>query len=95
MAIEIIERYESMPAIAHFYFGLFFGESCEGAVVYGPEYGESLGVWDKDDFSGKIITLLRGATTHRAHPHSGSLLIPARWRCPSTRHRKREGCHNF
>ena len=51
-----------MPAIAHFYFGLFFGESCEGAVVYGPEYGENLGVWDKDDFSGKIITLLRGAT---------------------------------
>jgi hypothetical protein len=97
VAIEIIERYESMPAIAHFYFGLFFGESCEGAVVYGPEYGENLGVWDKDDFSGKIITLLRGATPTSSHILTAAVCSSAaRWRCcPSTRHRKRESCHNF
>ena len=74
----IIEQYEwlgSMPAVSHYCFGLFFDGQLGGAVVYGPEYGENLGVWDRYGYSGKIIALLRGACAHWAHPHSASKLI--------------------
>jgi hypothetical protein len=74
-ARAIIEQYEPMPAVAQFHFGIFFGDRCGGAVVYGPEYSENLGTWDRHGFTGKIIALLRGACLPWAHPHAASKLI--------------------
>src|SRR5262245_22770972 len=48
---------------------------CGGVVVYGDEYGENLGVWDRYGFSGKIIALLRGHSLPWSHPHAASKLI--------------------
>jgi hypothetical protein len=39
-AKALIETYEwlgTMPAISRYAFGIFFGERCSGAVVYGDE----------------------------------------------------------
>ena len=74
-AAEIIGRFEPMPAVARYSFGIFFADSCEGVVVYGDEYGENLGVWDAYGYRGKIIALLRGACTHRAPLHAASKLV--------------------
>ena len=77
-AKAIIERYEwlgSMPAVARYCFGIFFGTELGGVVVYGDEPGENLGVWDRYGHSGRIIALLRGACLHWAHPHAGSKLV--------------------
>ncbi len=77
-ANEIIMKYEwlgTMPAKTLHYYGIFFSGACAGVVVYAPEYGENLGIWDKYGFTGKIICLARGACTHWAHPHSASKLI--------------------
>jgi hypothetical protein len=64
-----------LPAVARFAFGIFFDDRLVGAVVYGPDYGENLGVWDRYGFDGKIICLSRGACLSWAHPHSASKLI--------------------
>ena len=45
------------------------------SVVYGDEYGENLGVWNKFGFDGRIIALTRGCCLHWAHPHAASKLI--------------------
>jgi hypothetical protein len=77
-AKAIIERHEwlgKMPAVAVHAFGIFFGDKCGGAVVFGPEYAENLGKWDGYGYTGKIIALLRGACEPWAHPHSASKLI--------------------
>jgi hypothetical protein len=77
-AKALIEQYEwlgSMPAVSRYAFGIFFDGKLGGAVVYGDEYGENLGVWDKYGYRGKIIALTRGACAHWAHPHSASKLI--------------------
>jgi hypothetical protein len=77
-AKALIEQYEwlgTMPAVSRFAFGIFFGERCGGGVVYGDEYGENLGIWDKYGYRGKIIALTRGACAHWAHPHAASKLI--------------------
>jgi hypothetical protein len=77
-AAAIIEQYEylgTMPAAIRHCFGIFFDGELGGAVIYGDEYGENLGVWDKYGYSGKIIALLRGACVHWAHPHAASKLI--------------------
>jgi hypothetical protein len=65
----------TMPAVSLHCFGIFFADRLGGAVCYGPEYGENLGVWDRYGYHGKIIALLRGACAHWAHPHSASKLI--------------------
>jgi hypothetical protein len=70
-ARAIIEKYEylgSMPAVARYAFGLFFGDRLSGAVVYGDEYTENRGVWNRYGFGGKIIALLRGVCLPWAHP---------------------------
>jgi hypothetical protein len=77
-ARAIIEKHEflgTMPAVARWAFGIFFGERCGGAVVFGDEYCENLGNWDRYGFTGKIVALLRGACLPWAHPHSASKLI--------------------
>ena len=77
-AAAIIREYEwlaSMPAATRYCFGIFFGEHLGGVVAYAHEPGENLGVWDRFGFTGKIITLARGACLPWAHPHSASKLI--------------------
>jgi hypothetical protein len=77
-AKAIIERHEwlgKMPAVATLAFGVFFGDRCGGAVVFGPEYAENIGVWSRYGFTGKIVAFLRGACEPWAHPHSASKLI--------------------
>lgn len=77
-ARKVILEYEwlgSMPAVVWFSFGIFFDGHCGGVTVYGPEYAENLGVWDRYGFTGKIICLVRGACIHWAPPHAGSMLI--------------------
>jgi len=78
VAESVIKDYEWMGCLAAvnwFYYGIFFDGVCGGVVVYGPEYIENLGKWDKYGYTGKIILLSRGACVHWAHPHSGSMLI--------------------
>lgn len=77
-AKKIILEYEwlkCMPAISKHCYGLFFKEHCAGVVVYGTEYSENLGHWDKFGFTGKMILLARGACVHWSPDYSGSFLI--------------------
>ena len=53
----------------------FFAGELGGAVVYADEASENLGVWNRYGFTGKIITLARGACLPWAHPHAASKLI--------------------
>jgi len=78
LAKKIIEEYEwlgCMPAIATHMFGIFFGDICGGVVVFGPEYSENLGVWDKYGFTGKMMLLNRGVCLHWTPKNTGSKLI--------------------
>lgn len=77
-AKKIILEYEwlgCMPAIAKYFYGLFFGDHLAGVTVFGTEYSENLGCWDKYGFTGKMILLARGACVHWAPKFSGSMLI--------------------
>jgi len=74
----LIEHYEwlgCLAAVNWYYYGIFFDDHLAGAVVYGQEYIENLGRWDKYGYTGKIILLSRGACVSWAHPHSASKLI--------------------
>ena len=64
VAKKIIEKYEwlkCLSAINKYQFGIFFDNVCAGVVVYGTDYAENLGHWDKYGFTGKILLLNRGA----------------------------------
>lgn len=83
-AKKIIEEYEwlgCMPAIVNYCYGIFFKniytgeEVCGGAVVYGKEYTENLGVWDKYGYTGKILLLARGVCLHWTKKNTNSHLI--------------------
>jgi hypothetical protein len=77
-AKKIIEEYEwlgCMPAVNWFYYGIYFDGFCGGAVVYGQEYTENLGVWDKYNYTGKIILLSRGVCIHWTPINTASKLI--------------------
>ena len=83
-AKKIIEEYEwlgCMPAISTYCYGIFFkdkvtgDEVCGGVVVYGKEYAENLGVWDKYGYTGKIILLARGVCLHWTKKNTNSHLI--------------------
>ncbi len=79
-AASIIEKYEwlgKMPAICRFHFGIFFDGCCGGVVVFGDEYAENLGVWDKYGYTGKILCLSRGACVHWSPCGTASRLIMA------------------
>ena len=79
-ASKMIVKYEwlgCMPAVNFFAFGIFFDGVCGGCVVFGQEYTENLGVWDKYDFTNKIILLSRGVCLHWAPKNANSKLIMA------------------
>jgi len=78
LAKEIIEEYEwlgCMPAVAYYYFGIFYDGVCAGVTVFSKDYIENLGHWDKYHYTGRMLLLSRGVCVHWAHPHSGSKLI--------------------
>lgn len=77
-ATNLIREYEwlgCMPASVLHCFGIYFDGALGGCVVYSPDYAENLGVWDRFDWTGKIILLSRGACVHWAHEHAASKLI--------------------
>lgn len=81
-ASKVIMPYEwlsSMPAIVTYAYGIYFdtpqGEVCGGAVVFGTEYAENLGVWDKYGYTGRLILLSRGACVHWAPRNTNSRLV--------------------
>jgi hypothetical protein len=83
-AKAIIEEYEylgCLAAVNWFQYGIFFkalegvGEICGGVVVYGQEYAENRGVWDKYGYTGKIILLNRGVCLHWTPKNTNSRLI--------------------
>lgn len=78
LAKRIIEEYEwlgCLPAVNKFYFGIFFGDVCGGVVVFGNEYSENLGVWDKYGYTGKMLLLSRGVCLHWTPKNTGSKMI--------------------
>jgi len=78
LAKEIVEKYEwlgCMPAICMYYFGIFYDDVCAGVTVFGKEYSENLGHWDKYHYTGRMLLLARGVCVNWAHEHSGSKLI--------------------
>lgn len=83
-AKEIIEEYEYLGCIAAvnwYQFGIFFKDKedgeliCGGVVIYGQEYAENQGVWDKYGYTGKIILLNRGVCLHWCPVNTNSHLI--------------------
>lgn len=84
LAKEIIEEYEYLGCIAAvnwYQYGVFFKhresnkDICGGVVIFGQEYAENRGVWDKFGFTGKIILLNRGVCLHWTPKNTNSFLI--------------------
>lgn len=82
-AKHYIEEYEylgCLAAVNWYQFGIFFKDSkggtyCGGVVVFGQEYAENTGVWDKYGYTGKIILLNRGVCLHWTPKNTNSYLI--------------------
>jgi hypothetical protein len=77
-ASKIIKDYEwlgCMPAVNFYAYGIYFDGCCGGVVVFGQEYTENLGVWDKYDYTGKILLLSRGVCLHWTPINTNSKLI--------------------
>lgn len=84
LAKEIIEEYEylgCLAAVNWYQYGIFFKDTvtseevCGGVVVFGQEYAENQGVWDKYGYTGKIILLNRGVCLHWTPKNTNSKLI--------------------
>jgi hypothetical protein len=75
-ARAFIEAYEpaNVPGCLLAY-ALRIGEALAGVVMFGHEYAENLGVWDRYGYDGKIIALLRGACAPGAPHCAASKLI--------------------
>lgn len=77
-AAIIIKEYEwlgCMPAVNFYAYGIYFDGICGGVVVFGQEYTENLGVWDKYNYTGKILLLSRGVCLHWTPTNTNSKLI--------------------
>lgn len=77
-ARTMVEEYEwlgCMPAVCWFCYGIYFDNHCGGVVVFGPEYSENTGVWDKYGYTGKMILLSRGVCVHWTPTNTASKLI--------------------
>jgi hypothetical protein len=84
LAKKIIEEYEylgCLAAVNWYQYGIFFLDKktdeyvCGGVVVYGQEYAENTGVYDKYGFTGKMILLNRGVCLHWCPVNTNSKLI--------------------
>lgn len=82
MCEKVINEYEwlgYLPKYSKYHFGLFFNvdgqEYLGGVVVYQPEYGDNIGVWDKYGYTGKIIQLSRGVCMWWTPKNSASFMI--------------------
>ncbi len=69
------EWLKCLHSINLFAYGLYFENYLAAATTYGPDYVENLGVWNKYNFTGKIILLSRGCCVHWAPPYCASKLI--------------------
>jgi hypothetical protein len=65
----------TMPALIRHCYGILFDGELGGAVVYATEPAENLHVWDFFGFTGRIISLARGACAHWAPANSASKLV--------------------
>ena len=83
-AKKIIDEYEwlgCMPAISIYQYGIFFKDIVTGAeviggvVVFGKEYAENTGVWDKYGYTNKLLLLARGVCLHWTKKNTNSHLI--------------------
>ncbi len=77
-ASKMIIEYEwlgCMPAVNFYAYGIYFDNICGGVVVFGQEYTENLGVWDKYDYTGNILLLSRGVCLHWTPKNTNSKLI--------------------
>jgi hypothetical protein len=83
-AKSIIEEYEYLGCVAAinwYQYGIWFVrpedgfEICGGVVIFGQEYAENTGVWNKYDYTGKIILLNRGVCLHWTPKNTNSHLI--------------------
>lgn len=78
-ARTMIEQYEwlgCMPAFVWCCYGIYFdNEYCGGVVVFSPDYAENTGVWDKYEYTGKLILLSRGVCVHWTPKNTASKLI--------------------
>lgn len=77
-AATVILEYEwlgTMPTCPVASFGIYFAGVLGGAVVFAAEAAENRGVWDKYGYTGKIVTLARGACVRWAPPNAASRLI--------------------
>ena len=76
-AAEVILKYEwlgNMGTTRHC-FGLFFGDHLAGVTCFGITGGtRSAASVCGPDHASKVVTLVRGACVHWAHPHSASFL---------------------
>lgn len=83
-AKPIIEKYEwlgKLSAINKYAYGIYFKDNktnkevCGGVLIFGSEYSENLGVWDKYDFTDKILLLNRGVCLHWTPKNTASYFI--------------------
>lgn len=78
-AASMILPYEwlgTMPTVTHAHYGVFFSGVLGGAIVFGPDPAENLGVWDRYGWGGGRLWLLaRGACAHWTPTGSASRLI--------------------
>lgn len=78
MAKAIILKYEYLGNLgaARYFFGLFHEEYIAGVACFGNTFGvKSCASVCGSKYADKVITLVRGACVHWAHPHSASYLI--------------------
>lgn len=79
---KIVDEYEwlgYLPRYTNLHFGIYFEIDgiyhLGGVVAYQPEYGENLGIWDKFNYTGKIIQLSRGVCLWWTPKNTASFFI--------------------
>ncbi len=76
-AAEVILKYEWLGNMggAEYAYGLYFGEYLAGVACFGKTAGTAVNQLCGKEHENKVITLVRGACVHWAHPHSASFMI--------------------
>ena len=95
-ATKIIVEYEwlgTMPFIVKYCFGLYFNvdgiEKIGGVLVYSNDYADNTGVWDKYEFTDKLLLLSRGVCLWWTPKNSASYFISRvnKWIKDNTKYR--------